>query len=102
MILFFIAGLLLIVGAVALLLRAAAFPRLRAEQTIAQITDYGYAPPAAEPVEGRSSLLGPLDDLAAGVGFLFGRWLGFARESEIRKQLLAAGLYRVDPRRLVG
>jgi tight adherence protein C len=99
---FFLTGLVLIGGAVVLLLRAAAFPRLRAEQTIAQISGYGYGQTATEIPEGRSSLLGPLDDMAAGVGLLFGRWLGFQRESEVRKHLVAAGLYRIDPRRLVG
>jgi tight adherence protein C len=100
--LLFLIGLLFVGGAVALLLRAAAFPRLRAVQTIASITGYGYAQPPADAAIGRASLLGPLDEIAAGIGFLFGRWLGFARESGIRKHLLAAGLYRVDPRRLVG
>jgi tight adherence protein C len=99
---FFIVGLALIAGAVVLLLRAAAFPRLRTEQTITQIGGYGYAQAAAETAEGRSSLLGPLDEIASGIGFLFGRWLGFQREAGVRKGLIAAGLYRVDPRRLVG
>jgi tight adherence protein C len=99
---FFLTGLVLIGGAVVLLLRAAAFPRLRAEQTIAQITGYGYGQAATDTAEGRSSLLGPLDEIAAAVGLLFGRWLGFQRESVVRKHLIAGGLYRVDPRRLVG
>jgi tight adherence protein C len=98
----FVFGLVLIAGAVILLLRAAAFPRLRAEHTIAQITGYGYAQAGTETAEGRGSLLGPLDEIASGVGFVFGRWLGFQREAEVRKGLIAAGLYRVDPRRLVG
>jgi tight adherence protein C len=98
----FLLGLVLIGGAVMLLMRAAAFSRLRAEHTIAQITDYGYAQPGTEAAEGRSSLLGPLDEIASGIGLVFGRWLGFQREAAVRKGLVAAGLYRVDPRRLVG
>jgi tight adherence protein C len=99
---FFLTGLVLIAGAVVLLLRAAAFPRLRAEETIAQIAGYGYGQATTEVDEGRSSLLGPLDDIAGAVGLLFGRWLGFQREGVVRKHLVAGGLYRVDPRRLVG
>jgi tight adherence protein C len=99
---FFLVGLLLIGGAVTLLVRAAAFPRLRAEETIAQITAYGYAQGASEGDEGRRSLLGPLDQIASAIGLLFGRWLGFQRETHVRKRLIAAGLYRIDPRRLVG
>jgi tight adherence protein C len=99
---FFLTGLLLIGSAVVLLLRAAAFPRLRTEHTIAQITGYGYAQAPTEAVEGRSSLFAPLDEIASGIGLVFGRWLGFQREAEVRKGLTAAGLYRVDPRRLVG
>jgi len=102
MTLFFIVGLFLVGGAVVLLLRAAAFPRLRAERTVVSIAEYGYMQAPGEILEGRNSMLGPLDEIAAGVGLLFGRWLGFSRESDIRKHLLAAGLYRVDPRRLVG
>jgi tight adherence protein C len=101
-IILFFMSLLLIGGAVTLLVRAAAFPRLRAEHTIAQITDYGYAQAATEADEGRSSLLGPLDQVASGIGLVFGRWLGFQREAQVRKGLIAAGMYRVDPRRLVG
>jgi tight adherence protein C len=97
-----VVGLVLIAGSVVLLLRAAAFPRLRAEHTIAQITGYGYAQASAETAEGRGSLLGPLDQIASGIGFVFGRWLGFQREAGVRKNLIAAGLYHVDPRRLVG
>ena len=95
-------GLFLIGGAVVLMLRAAAFPRLQAEQTIAKITEYGYSQPSTDEDEGRRSLLGPLDELASAVGLVFGRRLGFQRESGVRKQLVAAGLYRIDPRRLVG
>ena len=101
-IILFVSGLLLIGGAVTLLMRAAAFPRLRAEQTIAQITDYGYAQGVVDADEGRGSLLGPLDQIASGIGLLFGRWLGFHREAQVRKGLIAAGMYRIDPRRLVG
>lgn len=99
---YFITGLFFIGGAVILLLRAAAFPRLRAEQTIAQITGYGYAQVGPEADEGRRSLLGPLDQIASAVGLISGRSLGFQRETTIRKTLIAAGLYRVDPRRLIG
>lgn len=98
----FAAGLFLIGGAVVLLLRAAAFPRLQTEQTIAKIGEYGYAQPSTEQAEGRPSLLGPLDEVASAVGLVFGRWVGLHREGEVRKLLIAGGLYRVDPRRLVG
>jgi tight adherence protein C len=101
-IILFLVGLLLISGAVTLLMRAAAFPRLRAEHTIAQITDYGYMHGATEADEGRGSLFGPLDQIASAIGLLFGRWLGLQRETSMRKGLIAAGLYRIDPRRLVG
>jgi hypothetical protein len=101
MMIFFLIGLLLVAGAVALMMRAAAMPRLRAEETINKIGDYGYSPGAGE-VEQPSGLFGPFDGFAGVIGATITTKFGTQRAERARKQLIAAGMYNVEPRRLVG
>jgi tight adherence protein C len=102
MILILLTGLLLVAAAITLIVRSVAVPRLRAEHMLGQIAGYGFAggPPEAEAVSG--AILAPLDDLASAVGYLIGRWLGLRRQEDVRKDLRAAGMYGVEPRRLLG
>lgn len=102
MVLVLLIGLLLLATAVGLIARAVSVPRLRTQATLGRITDYGFVGGQAPPEAPGNSIFAPLDDLATAVGLLVGRWLGFRRQDEIRKELRAAGMYGVEPRRLVG
>src|SRR5215207_3745648 len=101
MMIFFLIGLLLVAGATVLMMRAAAMPRLRAEETITKIGDYGYSPGASE-VEQDRGLFGPFDAVAGIIGATITTKFGTKRADRARKQLIAAGMYNVEPRRLVG
>jgi tight adherence protein C len=99
--------LLLIVGAVlagtcaALVGRAIAMPRLRALERVGQIGAYGFnaeAPDAAEP----RALTHALEGLAKALGGYFANRLQGLSEVELRRELMAAGLYRITPAALVG
>jgi tight adherence protein C len=94
-------GLLLLMTAVILLARSFAVPRLRAEDTLGKIGDYGYGGrPVGEAADG--NLIGSLDVLATIVGVVFAKRLPLVREEDVRKALRAAGLYGVEPRKLMG
>jgi tight adherence protein C len=94
--------LLLVLGligtSVPLITRAALAPRTRAAATVRQIEDYGYAThqaaaPARFPV---------LDALATRLGDRYAHRLGGFREAEIRRELAAAGIYKLTPRKFLG
>ena len=57
-----------------------------------------HPPPTPETIES-SSILG---DIANLIGETFGDRLGSLREGELRKKLMAAGMYRLAPRKLLG
>ncbi len=83
---------------VALLGWATAVPRMRAEQRIALIADYGIrttAVPAAGD-EGRM-----FDGIAKRLGDLASGLVG-SREEDLRRELMAAGMYRMTPTMLMG
>jgi tight adherence protein C len=96
----FLAGLLFVAVAASLLVRAVAIPRLRAEDTLGRIEDYGFT--GAQVAEEEGHLVGPLDPLAAGIGAALTLRFGTRRSDEARKQLAAAGLFHIDPRKLIG
>jgi len=94
-----IVGLLLIAVAVTLVVRALTVPRVRTVEALSQIPSYGYAGVAeTEGSEARNAL----DEIAGALGATVGRYISSMREDALRKQLIAAGLYRVPPRRFVG
>lgn len=99
--LIFLVGLLLLGTTTALVARAFAMPRLRAQETVAKIGDYGFTAGAAEPAQ-EGSLVGSFDGLASVVGTAFSLRRGENGAQNARKLLMAAGMYNVDPRRLVG
>jgi tight adherence protein C len=101
-IVFLLAGLFLAGASVALVARAVAMPRLRSTETLAQIGAYGYAREQAEHADRPRGLWAGLDALASLVGGVVARRLGGLRESELRSQLMAAGLYTMTPRKFVG
>jgi tight adherence protein C len=97
----FLVGLILVATATGLFARAVVIPRLRAEQTIAQIADYGFTA-GVRASDQTGQLFGPFDVLAGIVGTALTVRLGTTRVDAARKQLTAAGIYHVDPRKLIG
>jgi tight adherence protein C len=99
-----VAFLVLIGFSVTVLLRTVAQGRVRAAETLSEIGDYGFAgdrkATVAEPKSesGRTSL----DTIASSIGNALGGRLGTLREAELRKRLVAAGLFTVSPRKFVG
>jgi tight adherence protein C len=94
-----IGGLALIALAVTLFVRALMVPRVRTVEALSQIPSYGYAGvPDTEGSEARNTL----DELAGALGASVGRYISSMREEALRRQLLAAGMYRVPPRRFIG
>lgn len=85
--------------AAVLAVRSLTMRRLRTARVLRGIEN--YAPPAPTRVEpGRETALGrAFDSLATRIGRAF---LKDESESELRRSLLAAGLYRTSPRRFVG
>jgi tight adherence protein C len=90
--------------AIALVLRAAALPRLRAAERVDAIRDYGFAAPASS-APGTSTSTPRAGLFAALAGWLGERVaprLGMIREQGLRRELLAAGMYRMAPRSFLG
>jgi tight adherence protein C len=102
MVLFFLVGLFLLGTAVTVLARSFSAQRTRAVEVMGQIRTYGYAavPPTAE--AGGRPARATLDGIASVIGDALGERLGSVREAALRKQLVAAGLYKTPPRRFLG
>jgi tight adherence protein C len=96
-----LAGLALLAVAATLLIRAAGTGRARAVEALNQIDYYGFGATTTTGTETTesSSILG---DIAALIGESFGHRLGSLREGELRKNLMAAGMYRIAPKKLLG
>jgi tight adherence protein C len=99
-ILFLFVALLLVGTAVAMIARAFAVGRTRAVRHLGQIQAYGYAATGVE--SARRPARGVLDDFAGAIGATLVERFGSMREGELRKQLIAAGLYKTPPRRFLG
>ena len=99
--LLFLVGLVLLAMTTVLAARALAMPRLRAQENTAKIGDYGFGSGVPEATD-EGSLLGVFDGLASVVGAAFTLRRGEERAMKAKKLLMAAGMYNVDPRRLVG
>ena len=94
-------GLALAGTAFALVLRAVAFPRARAAESIAQIDQYGYGATAPDEAP-QGALRATVDGLASLVGRLVTRRGVPGREERMRIQLMSAGLYNLQPSRFLG
>src|SRR4051794_33687490 len=86
--------------AVTLLVRAGALPRMQAARRLDQIAAYGGA---AGPLAGEDPSRKPvmLLGVAGRLGSVVARLAG-AKEDVLRRELLAAGIYRVTPTALLG
>lgn len=94
----FLAGL-----ATVLVARAAAMPRARIAESLAQIESYGFeAQLPADDDRPVSVVRGVLDRNAALVGGFLSARLDVVRERDLRRALVTAGIYRTSPRTFVG
>src|SRR5439155_21167108 len=100
MVLTLILGLVLTAAAVALVARAFILSRLRATDMLSSIGHYGFA--GGVELEPSPGVKGFIDDIAGAIGTLLLSRLQFGSEEELRKQLIAAGMYRVTARMLRG
>jgi tight adherence protein C len=96
-----IGSLLLMGTAFALLAKAAGMSRARTADKRAQIDAYGFAE-APPTLQTAGAARGILDAVASLLGQAFAARLSGLRETEIRQELMAAGLYSVTPKRYIG
>ena len=89
--------------AVALMVRALALPRLRAAQRLDQIKAYGFSSggAVAAPIPAPSGG-GVVAGIAAWLGDRVAGRVGVVKEQALRRELVAAGMYRMPPRLLLG
>ena len=98
MVLVLIIALLSVGLAIALAVRAAALPRIRAEESLGQIAAYGYRQTDAAEAEHQPFL----PRLATRLGDLLHGDAAEQREAQTRQLLLAAGVWNVAPASFVG
>jgi tight adherence protein C len=93
-------ALILVGTSAAMLARAVAVGRTRAVRHLGQIHAYGYTATGVDSDKRPARTV--LDDFAGAIGATLAGRFGSMRESELRKQLIAAGLYTTPPRRFLG
>ena len=94
-------GVVLVGGAAALLGRAVALPRIQARERLGNLTAYGFTG-GARAVAQSGALSGALNGIAQSLGALAaGRMKGLS-EAEMRRELMAAGMYKLNPVTLIG
>jgi tight adherence protein C len=102
MFLILLLGVALTAACVALLGRAIALPRLRALSRLGDIDAYGFSALPGDGEPATRAVTGVFNGLARNLGSFFaGRMQGLS-ETESKRELLAAGMYRTAPATLVG
>jgi tight adherence protein C len=100
---FLMLGLFFVGVCVAGLIRLVTAPRARAMQRLTEIEAYGSsARPALATALGVEGPRSGLSDLAGRIGGVVVRRFGRVREADLRSELMAAGMYAVSPRTLLG
>ena len=103
MTLFLLIGVTLCAACVALVGRAFALPRIRALDRIGQIDAYGFtAESGTEPAAAPGAVTGLVGHIVKGVGGFFARHIQGLSEADVRRELMAAGMYRTAPTTLIG
>jgi tight adherence protein C len=93
--------ILLLVGiAAASIAVAIASPRTRADIRVREIDLYGYSATSSAAPEAKPSVNARM--IAQRLGDVIGERFGTEGDSKIRREILAAGLYKLTPRALVG
>jgi tight adherence protein C len=100
MLLLLLIGLMLTAVAAVLVARLFVMERPPPVRLQAQIDAYGFAAPTADATP--RPLTGRIDALAASVGALLGDHMKNFQEEALRKELQAAGLYTMSPRKFMG
>ena len=100
MIVLLLLSLLLIGTAVALVARGAMVSRFRTVDTLEQIGHYGFS--GAIELEPQTGFRGFLDSAASEIGVLLTEKLNIVNEERLRKNLVAAGMYRTTPGEVIG
>ena len=95
-------GLVLVGIATTLLARSMVVGRTRAAQTLAQIGAYGYGIGNLADHEPIGGFRAAVDTIAGRLGRLLTRRDSPAREADLRRELVAAGLYNTSPRTFTG
>ncbi len=89
--------------AMTLVLRALLSPSRRSVETVESIGSYGFQATTGIDTGGEGlERRRPLDDLAGSLGEFFASRFSLMRESELRRRLVAAGMYTTTPRKFVG
>ncbi len=99
---FLIFGLFFVGVCVTGLIRLITSRRAHAVQRVAEIEAYGSSSALASARLGVEVQSGGLTDIAGRIGDLVVRRFGGVREADLRAELMAAGMYTVSPRTLLG
>ena len=99
MILALLLGLVLIGAAVALTMRALAMPRMAAATRVGEIKAYGFGGEIEVETDERGTAL---DRAAASVGQTVARHSRHFKETDIRQELMRAGMYTTSPNTFLG
>jgi tight adherence protein C len=94
-------GLVLSGVAAALVGRAIALPRIRSRERMTDLTAYGFGL-GTRVVVRRTGLAGGLEGLARSLGGVASKRIKGLSETEMRRELLNAGMYRLTPATLIG
>jgi tight adherence protein C len=87
--------------AVALIARGASFTRTRVAASVGRIEAYGFEQ-AIDDDEPRDGIRALVDSIAGIVGGVLAPRLTQGRQTALRRELIAAGFYRLTPRKFIG
>jgi tight adherence protein C len=99
---FLILGLFFLGVCVVAVVKGATLRRVRTVERLGTIEDYGYAVEAPGPVSPTQPSRNGIADLVERIGAFFARNFGGIREADLRVELMAAGIYTMSPRTLLG
>jgi tight adherence protein C len=100
-ILLLLVSLVLIGVAVALVTSAILEPRIRRSENLSQVEAYGYRGLASTERRAKQTRA-TFDDLVNWMGDLVGNRILSVRESDLQRELISAGIYRITPRKFIG
>jgi tight adherence protein C len=102
MLLMFLIGVGLLGYAVWLVLQALGMRRTRIVETLGDMGLYGFQQPAVAGDVTARPVNAAVDHLADSLGAFVARRTGLIREEDMRRELRAAGIYKLTPRKLMG